>query len=143
MANDAIDEILLQCEEKMQKTEDHVMHEFNGVRTGKASPALIENVMVEVYGGSHMRIRELAGITSPEPRQLLVQPWDNGTLGPIEKAIQRANIGLNPMVQGRSLRLIVPELSTNSGRSSSRRCGTWRRPAGWPSATNAARPSII
>lgn len=112
MANDAIDEILLQCEEKMQKTEDHVVHEFNGVRTGKASPALIENVMVEVYGGSHMRIRELAGITSPEPRQLLVQPWDNGTLGPIEKAIQRANIGLNPMVQGRSLRIVIPELST-------------------------------
>lgn len=108
----SIDEILFECEEKMQKTEEHVVTEFNGVRTGKASPSLVENIMVEVYGGSHMRIRELAGITAPEPRQLLVQPWDNGTLIPIEKAIQKANIGLNPMVQGRSLRIIIPDLST-------------------------------
>lgn len=108
----SIDEILLECEEKMQKSEEHVTTEFNSVRTGKASPALIENIMVEVYGGSHMRIRELAGITVPEPRQLLVQPWDAGTLHPIEKAIQRANIGLNPMIQGRAIRIMIPELST-------------------------------
>lgn len=108
----SIDEILLECEEKMQKSEEHVVLEFNGVRTGKASPALIENIMVEVYGGSHMRIRELAGITTPEPRQLLVQPWDQSTLVPIEKAIQRSNIGLNPMVQGRAIRIMIPELST-------------------------------
>ncbi len=107
-----IDEILLECEEKMQKTEEHLTLEFNGVRTGKASPGLIENILVEVYGGSHMRVRELAGITTPEPRQLLVQPWDASTVGPIEKAIQKANIGLNPMVQGRSIRIMVPELST-------------------------------
>lgn len=108
----SIDEILLECEEKMQKSEEHVTLEFNGVRTGKASPALIENISVEVYGGSHMRIRELAGITTPEPRQLLVQPWDATTVTPIEKAIQRANIGLNPMVQGRAIRIMIPELST-------------------------------
>lgn len=108
----SIDEILLECEEKMQKSEEHVTLEFNGVRTGKASPALIENILVEVYGGSHMRIRELAGITAPEPRQLLVQPWDASTVSPIEKAIQKANIGLNPMVQGRALRIMIPELST-------------------------------
>jgi ribosome recycling factor len=108
----SIDEILFECEEKMQKSEEHVTLEFNGVRTGKASPALIENIMVEVYGGSHMRIRELAGITSPEPRQLLVQPWDLTTVTAIEKAIQRANIGLNPMVQGKALRIMIPELST-------------------------------
>ncbi|MBX3745488.1 MAG: ribosome recycling factor [Verrucomicrobiae bacterium] len=108
----SIDEILLECEEKMQKSEEHVVLEFNGVRTGKASPALIENILVEVYGGSHMRIRELAGITAPEPRQLLVQPWDASTVSPIEKAIQKANIGLNPMVQGRALRIMIPELST-------------------------------
>lgn len=108
----SIDEILLECEEKMLKSEEHVIQEFNGVRTGKASPALIENIMVEVYGGSHMRIRELAGITTPEPRQLLVQPWDQSTISPIEKAIQKANIGLNPMVQGRSIRIMIPDLST-------------------------------
>lgn len=106
------DEIMLECEEKMQKSEEHVVLEFNGVRTGKASAALIENLVAEVYGGSQMRIRELATITAPEPRQLMVQPWDATTVGPIEKAIQRANIGLNPMVQGKSLRISFPELST-------------------------------
>ena len=68
-----IDDILLEAEEKMQKTENVVQHEFAGVRTGKASPALVENIMVEVYG-SQMRIRELAGITVPEHRMLVIQP---------------------------------------------------------------------
>lgn len=108
----SIDDILLECEEKMQKTEEHVILEFNSIRTGKASPSLVENIMVEVYGGSHMRIRELAGITTPESRQLLVQPWDASNVGAIEKAIQKANIGLNPAVQGKSLRIMIPELST-------------------------------
>jgi ribosome recycling factor len=107
-----IDEIMFECEEKMQKSEEHVVIEFNGVRTGKASPLLVENLTAEVYGGSHMRIRELAGITAPEPRQLLVQPWDASTVVAIEKAIQKANIGLNPMVQGKSIRIMFPELST-------------------------------
>ena len=105
-----IDDILLEAEEKMTKTEQVVQHEFATVRTGKASPALIENIMVEAYD-SHMRLRELAGITTPEPRMLVVQPWDASTLHPIEKAIQKANIGLNPAVQGKLLRIIIPELS--------------------------------
>lgn len=108
----SIDDILMECEEKMQKCEEHVTIEFNGVRTGKASPALIENIMVEVYGGSQMRIRELASITAPEARQLLVQPWDLSTVSAIEKGIQKANIGLNPAVQGKVLRIMIPELST-------------------------------
>jgi len=106
----ALDDILLEAEEKMTKTEQVVQHEFGGVRTGKASPALVENIMVEVYG-SHMRIRELAGITTPEPRQILIQPWDAQTAGPIEKAIQKSNLGINPTMQGKSIRLILPELS--------------------------------
>lgn len=107
----AIDEILLEAEEKMLKTEEVVQHEFAGVRTGKASPALVENIMVEVYG-SHMRIRELAGITTPEARVLMLQPWDMSTVSPIEKAIQKMNIGLNPAVQGKFIRIVLPELST-------------------------------
>ena len=78
----ALDDILLEAEEKMIKTEQVVQHEFAGVRTGKASPAIVENIMVEVYG-SNMRIRELAGITTPESRMLLIQPWDVATAGPI------------------------------------------------------------
>ncbi|HTR41681.1 MAG TPA: ribosome recycling factor [Pseudomonadales bacterium] len=104
------DEILLEAEDKMIKTEHVVANEFASVRTGKASPALVENIMVEVYG-SMMRVRELAGITTPEPRQLVLQPWDVGSLQPIEKAIQKANLGLSPVVQGKVIRLSFPELS--------------------------------
>src|ERR1041384_7487754 len=105
-----VDDILLEAEEKMMKTEEVVQKEFAGVRTGKASPGLVENIMVEVYG-SHMRIRELAGITTPEPRMLVIQPWDANSATPIEKAIQKANLGLNPAMQGKVIRIILPELS--------------------------------
>lgn len=104
------DEILLEAEEKMIKTEQVVVNEFAGVRTGKASPSLVENIQVEVYG-SAMRIRELAGITTPEPRQLLIQPWDMGSIQAIEKAIQKANLGLSPVTQGKMIRISFPELS--------------------------------
>jgi ribosome recycling factor len=106
----ALEDILLESEEKMMKTEEVVQHEFAGVRTGKASPALVENIQVEVYG-SHMRIRELAGITTPEPRMLLIQPWDASTVHPIEKAIQKSNLGLNPAVDKKFIRIVLPELS--------------------------------
>ncbi len=107
----ALDDILLEAEEKMMKTEEVVQNEFAGVRTGKASPSLVENILVEVYG-SQMRIRELAGITAPEPRMLMIQPWDASSIQPIEKAIQKTNLGLNPAVQGKFIRIVLPELST-------------------------------
>jgi ribosome recycling factor len=105
------DDILLEAEEKMIKTEQVVIHEFTGVRTGKASAALVENIQVEVYG-SMMRIRELAGISTPESRLLVIQPWDMASIHPIEKAIQKSNLGLSPAVQGKVIRLAFPELST-------------------------------
>ena len=105
-----VDDILLEAEEKMIKTEQVVQHEFAGVRTGKASPGLVENIMVDAYD-SHMRLRELAGITTPELRMLVIQPWDASTLHPIEKAIQKANLGLNPTIQGKIIRIVLPELS--------------------------------
>jgi ribosome recycling factor len=106
----ALDDILLEAEEKMTKTEEVLLHEFAGVRTGKASAGLVENIQVEVYG-SHMRIRELAGITTPETRMILISPWDVNSLHPIEKAIQKSNLGLNPMIDKKSIRIILPELS--------------------------------
>src|SRR5437867_9477183 len=105
-----VDDILLEAEEKMLKTEEVVQREFAGVRTGKASPGLVENIIVEAYD-SQMRLRELAGITTPEHRMLVIQPWDASTLHPIEKAIQKANLGLNPMIQGKVIRIALPELS--------------------------------
>jgi ribosome recycling factor len=106
-----IDDILLEAEEKMEKTEHVVVNEFASIRTGKASPSMVENILVEVYG-SHMRLRELAGITAPESRMLMIQPWDQTSVGPIEKAIQKANLGLNPAVQGKFIRIFIPDLST-------------------------------
>src|SRR4051794_19702662 len=105
-----LDEILLEAEEKMEKTEQVVVNEFAGVRTGKASAALVENILVDVYG-AQMRIRELAGITTPEPRTLSIQPWDAASMQPIEKAIQKSNLGLSPAVQGKTIRIFFPELS--------------------------------
>lgn len=106
----ALDDLLLEAEDKMSKTEQVVVNGFAGVRTGKASTSLVENLPVEVYG-SIMRVRELAGITTPEPRTLTIQPWDANSLHPIEKAIQKSNLGLTPSIQGRAIRLFFPELS--------------------------------
>jgi ribosome recycling factor len=106
----ALDDILLEAEEKMIKTEQVVQHEFVGLRTGRANPGLVENIVADVYG-SNMRIRELAGITTPEPRVLVIQPWDVSTVHPIEKAILKSNLGVTPTVQGKIIRLVLPELS--------------------------------
>jgi ribosome recycling factor len=105
-----LDDILLEAEEKMEKTQQVITNEFAGVRTSKASPALVENLMVEVYG-SQMRLRELAGITTPEARAIHIQPWDANSVHPIEKAILKSNLGLTPQIQGKTIRLFLPELS--------------------------------
>ncbi len=107
----AFEEILLEAEEKMEKSEEHVLHEFSGVRTGKSSPALVENIPVDVYG-TPMRIKDVATITCPEMRQLLIQPWDASNTGPVEKAILKSNLGLSPSVQGKLIRIILPDLNT-------------------------------
>lgn len=106
----SVEDTLLETEEKMIKTEEHVQNEFVGVRTGKASPALVENVQIEAYG-TPMRLKEVAGISTPEPRMILIQPWDVGTVSAIEKGIQAANLGLNPAVDGKVIRVVIPELS--------------------------------
>ncbi|MBX3734897.1 MAG: ribosome recycling factor [Verrucomicrobiae bacterium] len=106
-----IDDILLETEEKMLKTEEHLVQQFAGVRTGKASPALIENVMVEAYG-SQMRLKELATISAPESRMLMVTPFDQSNVKAIEKGIQASNLGLNPATQGKFIRIVLPDLST-------------------------------
>lgn len=105
-----IDQVLLEAEDKMAKSETAMLHEFEGVRTGKANPALVENIMVDAYGSS-MRLRDMAGITAPETRMILIQPWDAGTVESIIKAIQAANLGLNPAIDGKVIRIVLPELS--------------------------------
>jgi len=110
MSTGSIDTLLENLEENMMKTIETMQHDFAGIRTGKASPALVENIMVEYYGSS-TRLRELAGITVPEARMLVIQPWDPSAIALIEKAIIAANIGISPMNDGRILRLPIPELS--------------------------------
>ena len=98
------------CVTKMQKNLEHTLHELGGINTGKASPALVEGIMVEAYG-STVRMKECAAIHTPDPRMISVQPWDKSLLKPIEKAIQMANIGINPVIDGPIVRLPLPEMS--------------------------------
>jgi ribosome recycling factor len=96
-------------EEKMMKTLEVVHQEFAGVRTGKASTALVENIQVEAYG-AHMRLRELAGIATPEPRLIVIQPWDATVVAAVAKAIQSSALGITPMIEGKVIRIPIPEL---------------------------------
>ena len=104
------EEILFEAEVTMDKSVDYMIHEFSSVRTGKASPALVENVDVEAYGSS-MKLKQLALITTPEPRLLVVQPFDASTVKDIEKALKESKIGIQPLVDGKLIRLPIPELS--------------------------------
>ena len=104
------EEILFEAEMAMEKSVDYMVHEFAAVRTGKASPALVENVDVEAYG-STMKLKQLALITTPEPRLLVVQPFDASTVQTIEKALKESKIGITPAVDGKIIRLPIPELS--------------------------------
>ena len=105
-----VDTLLDTLEENMMKTEDSLTTAFSAIRTGKASPALVENITFEYYG-TQTRIRDAAGITAPEPRLLVIQPWDASAVKSIEKALLSSNIGITPMSDGRSLKLPIPELS--------------------------------
>ena len=102
--------LLDSLEEHMMKTEDALKNSFAAIRTGKASPALVEGITVEYYG-TQTRLRDIAGITAPEPRLLVIQPWDASAVSAIEKAILASNVGITPMSDGRTLKLPIPELS--------------------------------
>src|SRR6516165_504370 len=104
------DDILLEAEVSMEKSVDYLVHEFSGVRTGKASPALVENLDVQAYG-STMKLKQLALITTPESRLLVLQPFDAGTVQDIERALKESKIGITPAVDGKLIRLPIPELS--------------------------------
>jgi ribosome recycling factor len=97
-------------ETEFEKTLDHVQRELSLLRTGKATPQLLDSVQVEAYG-SRMRINELANITAPDPTLLVVTPWDKSVLVSIEKAITIAQLNLNPVVDGDKIRIPVPSLT--------------------------------
>jgi ribosome recycling factor len=104
------DEILLETEEAMEKGVEYMNHEFSSLRTGKASPGLVENLDVAAYGTS-MKLKQLALITTPEPRLLLIQPSDASVARDVEKALIESKLGITPAVEGKLIRLPIPELS--------------------------------
>ena len=106
------DHVIKDVKDAMTKSVDHLAHEFAGVRTGKASPALIENIDVNVQAyGSISKLKALAVIGSPEPRMLMVKPFDPSTTPDIERAIRESKLSLNPVATEGSLRVPIPELS--------------------------------
>ncbi len=105
------DEILLDVEERMEKAVGVLRSALAGIRTGRANPGLVDSLRVEVYG-SPTPLKQIASVGAPEPNQIVIRPYDPGTLKDIEKAIQASDLGFNPQNDGRIIRLSVPPLST-------------------------------
>ncbi|MEM8529355.1 MAG: ribosome recycling factor [Chloroflexota bacterium] len=105
-----VDDVLQETETRMKKSVEALRHNLATIRTGRASPALVEHLSIDAYGTS-MPLNQLAGISVPEARMLLVQPYDASTIKDIEKAIQNSELGINPSNDGRTIRLVIPQLT--------------------------------
>lgn len=103
-------DLMLEQEQRMDKSIESLKHEFASIRTGRASVALLDKVMVDYYG-SPTPINQVANISVPEPRMILVAPWDKSMIGAIEKAILQSDLGLNPGNDGTAIRLTIPQLT--------------------------------
>ena len=104
------DEVLLEFTEKMEKAVGHVQADFASVRTGRASPALVERIKVDYYG-AEVPLQQIAGINVPEARLLVIQPYDKNAMKEIEKAIQSSDLGINPSNDGQVIRIPIPPLT--------------------------------
>lgn len=99
--------------QRMQSALDAVRQDAGTIRTGRATPALVENVMVDAYGGvQRLRVMELATITAPDPQSIIISPWDKSIIGDIKKGIDSANIGLNPVIANDVIRINIPSLTS-------------------------------
>ena len=105
-----VDDVMLDTEDKMEKSISVLGDQFAGIRTGKASPALVENIQVEYYGVL-TRLKEMAGISTPEPRLIVITAYDPSVLPEVEKSILAANLGVTPINDGRLIRIPIPELN--------------------------------
>lgn len=108
--SDSIEDVLVEAELKMSAAVDHTRGEFAKIRTGRANPTLITDLLVEYYG-TPTPLQQIAGVSVPEPRLLLVNPYDQSALKAIERAIASADLGLNPSNDGQVLRVVFPELT--------------------------------
>ena len=104
------DEILLDCEERMEKAVNVFRDELRGLRTGRATPALVDTIRVEYYG-SPTPLKQLAQIGTPDPQQIVIRPFDQSVLKDIEKAIRSSDLGMSPTNDGKMIRLTVPPMS--------------------------------
>jgi ribosome recycling factor len=109
------DEILLDCEERMEKAANLFHTQLQGLRTGRATAGLVDSVRVDAYG-SPMPLKQIANVSVPEPQQIVIRPYDQNLLSAIGKAIQSSDVGLSPNSDGRVIRLNVPPLSTERRR---------------------------
>jgi ribosome recycling factor len=105
-----LDDILKTAEYKMTRAVEVLGQDLQSVRTGRASPALLDRIQVDYYG-TPTPVNGVANVSAPDPRMVLVQPWDPGMLGVIEKAIQRSDLGINPTNDGQVIRLVLPQLT--------------------------------
>jgi len=105
-----IKEILSETESRMKKTVEYFRRDLNTLRAGRATPALVEKIMVDYYG-TPTPINQLAGISAPEPRLLVIQPWDKTQMEAVEKAIATSDLGIHPQSDGNVIRLAVPQLT--------------------------------
>lgn len=106
----SIEDILFEVEEHFEKSQSSLDNEFRRIRTGRANPSMLDHVQVEAYGAM-MPLKQVAGITVPEPMQLLIKPYDKGTVHAIEKALVTADLGMSPQNDGEVIRLNLPPLS--------------------------------
>jgi len=104
------DEVLLEAEDKMEKCVEHLLNDFRGIKSGRATPALVEGIKVEYYG-SPTPLKQLANIGAPEPALLVIKPFDANATSDIEKAILKSDLGITPVTDGKLIRLPVPSLS--------------------------------
>jgi len=109
----AVEEILLDAEERMDKALQHLKSNLAGIRTGRAAPGLLDSVRVTAYG-SQSPLKQLASVGAPEPQQLVIRPSDTSIIKDIEKAIVASELGLNPQSDGRIIRINIPPLSTDT-----------------------------
>jgi ribosome recycling factor len=105
-----IDDVLVETTDKMAKAVGHTQSEFSAVRTGRATPALVEKIRVDYYG-SEVPLQQLAGFNVPEARLLVISPYDKNSMKAIEKAIQNSDLGINPSNDGQVIRLAFPQLT--------------------------------
>ena len=102
--------IFEELKSSMNKAIEHTLNDFNKLHTGKASPAMLDGIKVNAYGSS-MTLKECAAVTTPDVKTIVVQPWDKSIMKDVEKAIQNANLGLNPLADGGILRVPIPDLT--------------------------------